>query len=218
MFRLAVPPTAPMVCGRRRTTPSPSASPARPEVGRMTAASRRHFRRATCPTMEDDDGFYGHPARSDDNERRRAHKFDDIANLPAAIVPVVGDRRGHYGRSRSSPTTTVASGCTAPSRTCAAFKPDDRHRSVGEARRAVHLIAEVSHGINPRSDTFRRNLRRPDEPCDAEKYGRGICSPETGRRLLDRLRPGRPTMSTTTTTGAVWSDDRSATVPRRTNR
>lgn len=27
---------------------------------------------------------------------------------------------------------------------------------------AVHLIAEVGHGINPRSDTFRFNLRRPE--------------------------------------------------------
>ncbi len=27
---------------------------------------------------------------------------------------------------------------------------------------AVHLIAEVGHGINPRSGTFRRNLRRPE--------------------------------------------------------
>ena len=25
---------------------------------------------------------------------------------------------------------------------------------------AVHLIAEVGHGINPRSDTFRRNMRQ----------------------------------------------------------
>lgn len=84
---------------------------------------------------------------------------------------------------------------------------------------AVHLIAEVGHGINPRSDTFRRNLRRPDEPCDAEIWSWDLFTPrQVDAYWIGCDRVGPHDEHHDNHTGAVWSDDRSATVPERTNR
>lgn len=66
------------------------------------------------------------------------------------LISLIGD--DYEALLRSTPTLLVdmlADALALPERTCV----EDR---------AVHLIAEVGRGINPRGGTFRRNLRRPE--------------------------------------------------------
>ena len=123
------------------------------------------------------------------------------------LISLIGD--DYEALLRSTPTLLVdmlADALALPERTCV----EDR---------AVHLIAEVGHKINPRSDTFRRNLRRPDEPCDAEIWSWDLFTPrQVDAYWIGCDRVGPHDEHHDNHTGAVWSDDRSATVPERTNR
>lgn len=60
---------------------------------------------------------------------------------------------------------------------------------------------------------------RPDEPCDAEIWSWDLFTPrQVDAYWIGCDRVGPHDEHHDNHTGAVWSDDRSATVPERTNR